>query len=221
MVEKTKKTNLLKVIKVEESPVEPELKVTVEKSPKNQVTAEKKKSKKTKTAPKKEQLSEQIEQTTPCDKQPDETTIERMETSDKQFADGSVKKVLPPIPERTPQEWKAAVVAYNKSQKEFIDSLPKRIPPGVGKVADNLAKDRLTFFPARKSKSMSSALIERLLLDPSIVAPTWDVLIDNDLPVSLKIRQLRVIGWEAEIMPGKRGFICIYILARILEQGIR
>ena len=219
MAEKTKKTSILKFIKAEEFPVEPEPKASVEKSPKKQATAEKKKSKKTTTAPKKEQLPEQIEQTPPCDLQP-EQPVEHLETSNQQSNDG-VKKVLPPIPERTPQEWKAAFTAYNKSQKEFIDSLPKRIPPGVGKVADNLAKDRLTFFPARKSKSMSSALIERLLLDPSIVAPTWDVLIDNDLPVSLKIRQLRVIGWEAEIMPGKRGFICIYILARILEQGIR
>lgn len=219
MAEKTKKTSILKVIKAEEFPVEPEPKATVEKSQKKQVTAEKKKSKKTTTAPKKEQLPEQSEPTPPCDLQP-EQPVEHLETSNQQSNDG-VKKVLPPIPERTPQEWKAAFTAYNKSQKEFINSLPKRIPPAVGKVADNLAKDRLTFFIGKKFKPMSSALIERLLLDPSLVAPTWDVLTDNDLPVSLKIRQLRVIGWEAEIMPGKRGFINTYILARILERGIR
>jgi hypothetical protein len=87
-----------------------------------------------------------------------------------------------------------------------------------GKVADNIAKDRLTVIRRKLFKLIRETLSECLLTDPALVIPTWEILIDNSLTVREKARKLQVIGWE--VIPMDKSFWWICLLAEILGEGI-
>ena len=132
------------------------------------------------------------------------------------LAQEQVKKILPPIPTRTSEEWQFAISNY---ERELRSSLPQRIPAVAGTVADNITEKGYAILYPRQVRRMSKSIIERLLSDPAIIAPTWEVLIDNALSIGEKARQLQAIGWELEIIPVK-GFREMCLLARILRNGV-
>jgi hypothetical protein len=127
-----------------------------------------------------------------------------------------VKRILPPIPTRTPEELQAAIENY---EREWRISQPQRIPALAGTVSANLNEEgRPRLFP-RQVRIISTSIIQKLLSDPAIATPTWFVLLDETISIGTKIRQLQAIGWEPEIMPIK-GFREICLLARILSIGV-
>ena len=126
------------------------------------------------------------------------------------------KKVLPPIPLRTPKELQAAIDRY---ERELRLSQPQRIPAFAGTVSANLSEEGRPRLYPRQVRRISTSIIQRLLSDPAIATPTWEVLLDDTISIGTKIRQLQAIGWEPEIMPIK-GFREICLLARILSSGV-
>jgi hypothetical protein len=136
---------------------------------------------------------------------------------DKQsLSEEKVKKILPPIPTRTPEELQAAIDNY---ERELRISQPQRIPALAGTVSANLSEEGRPRLYPRQARRISTSIIQRLLSDPAIVTPTWFVLLDDTISIGTKIRQLQAIGWEPEIMPIK-GFREICLLARILSSGV-
>lgn len=157
-------------------------------------------------------------------------------------------KVIPPIPERTPEERQAIRNIYKEkvqqqarntqisfvvrcldladaSQTSAGQLVVNRIEPCVGIVSDNIAKNSTKFIFPKVVKRNIELLHEYLLSNPSIIDPTWDILVDRDLSVREKGRKLNEIGWEPEIISiNEKGqnsaFQRIYLLARILERGI-
>jgi hypothetical protein len=188
MADRAKKASILKIIKNEEVSIVPEVKTAVRKSKQSSIKDKEKKS---------EKVDSSID-----DKQP--------------LAQEQVKKILPPIPTRTSEEWQFAISNY---EQELKSSLPQRIPAVAGTVADNITEKGYEILYPRQVRRISKSIIERLLSDPSIIAPTWEVLIDNALSIMEKSRQLQAIGWELEIIPVK-GFREMCLLARILRNGV-
>jgi len=200
-------------------------------------------------APKKKSLQEvSIAETQPIQ---EIAEIQAIQANQLQAFAGATKqkkksnKVIPPIPERTPEEQQAI---RNSSQGEveqqarisFIDKcldladanqtsagqlVVKRIEPCVGIVADNIAKNSTKFIFQKVVNHNIKLLHDYLLSNPSIIDPTWNILVDHNLSVREKGRKLNEIGWEPEIISingkGQDGvFQRIYLLARILERGI-
>ena len=133
------------------------------------------------------------------------------------LASEKVKKILPPIPLRTPAERQSAI--FNYDHKESLNSLAQCMPVLVGTVADNLTQEgRPKLYPCQVNLVLNN-IIQKLLSDPSIIVPTWEVLIDNNLSISNKSRQLKAIGWELEIIPFK-GFREMCLLAQILTNRV-
>ncbi|WP_373546279.1 hypothetical protein [Chamaesiphon sp.] len=147
-----------------------------------------------------------------------------------------VKKILPPLPERTPADAYHIVTKYNyqrQSRKIFkllppatLDWIAEQMKTCTGRVADNLAvyKCRL-FMPSKLIAIFCEDLIKVLFANPSIVIPTWNVLTDNTLTIRAKHQKLSEIGWTVEAIPECRkgtrpNFIKIYLLGQLLEHGI-
>jgi hypothetical protein len=221
------KTSILKIIKIEQSPVVTEAKSAAKKSKKSTT---KSKSKQEEVASIERELSSLGSEDNSTGskagtgaKKSNVTTQEKKSKKiatlieDKQpLSEKKFKKILPPIPLRTPEEFQAAIDNY---ERELRLSQPQRIPALAGTVSANLSEEgRPRLFP-RQVRRISTSIIQRLLSDPAIVIPTWEVLLDNTISIGTKIRQLQAIGWEPEIMPIK-GFREICLLARILSSGV-
>lgn len=222
------KTSILKIIKIEQTPVVTEVKSADTKSKKS-TTKSKNKQEKEVVSIEKELSSLPSEDNSTGSKvgtgakKSNVTTQEKKSKKiatlieDKQpLSEKKAKKILPPIPLRTPEEFQAAIDNY---ERELRLSQPQRIPALAGTVSANLSEEgRPRLFP-RQVRRISTSIIQRLLSDPAIVIPTWEVLLDNTISIGTKIRQLQAIGWEPEIMPIK-GFREICLLARILSSGV-
>lgn len=188
MIDRAKKASILKIIKNEEIPIVPEVKAATKKSKQSSIKDWEKQS---------EKVDSSID-----NKQP--------------LSQKRVKKILPPIPTRTPEELQATIDRY---ERELRISQPQRIPAFAGTVSANLSEEgRPRLFP-RQVRRISTSIVQKLLSDPAIAAPTWEVLLDNTNSIGTKIRQLQAIGWEPEIIPIK-GFREICLLARILSSGV-
>lgn len=221
------KTSILKIIKIEQPPVVTEAKSAAKKSKKSTT---KSKNKQEEVASIEKELSSLPSEDNSTGskvgtaaKKSNVTTQEKKSKKiatlieDKQpLSEKKAKKILPPIPTRTPEEFQAAIDNY---ERELRLSQPQRIPALAGTVSANLSEEgRPRLFP-RQVRRISTSIIQRLLADPAIVIPTWEVLLDNTISIGTKIRQLQAIGWEPEIMPIK-GFREICLLARILSSGV-
>ncbi len=222
------KTSILKIIKIEEAPVVTEAKSAAKKSKKSTTKSKNKQEKEVVLI--EEELSSLPSEDNSTGskvgtgaKKSNVTTQEKKSKKiatlieDKQpLSEKKAKKILPPIPLRTPLEFQAAIDNY---ERELRLSQPQRIPGLAGTVSANLSEEgRPRLFP-RQVRRISTSIIQRLLSDPAIVIPTWEVLLDNTISIGTKIRQLQAIGWEPEIMPIK-GFREICLLARILSNGV-
>jgi hypothetical protein len=147
------------------------------------------------------------------------------------------KKILPPHPERTPEEAYYIATKYNyqrQSRKIFkslspetLDWISDRMKTCTGRVADNLAVNKCPLFIKDELiASFCKDLTKLLLANPSIVIPTWNVLTDNTLTIIAKLHKLYEIGWTAEVIPECRKginahFLKIYLLGQLLEHGVR
>ena len=146
------------------------------------------------------------------------------------------KKILPPIPNRTPAEAYYIATKYNYQRQsrnffrwispETLDWISEQMKTCTGRVADNLAvnKCQLVIHP-KLVASFCEDLIKALRANPAIVIPTWIVLTDNKLTIMAKLHKLYEIGWTADVIPERRKgikvhFIKIYILGQLLESGI-
>jgi hypothetical protein len=127
-----------------------------------------------------------------------------------------VKNILPPIPTRTPEEWRLSISNYREKLKA---ATPRRIPAMEGTVSANITEEGCQKLYPRQFDWLSINITQVLLFDSAIVIPTWEVLIDNTLSIRAKARQLHAIGWEPEIIPVK-GFREICLLAQILKNGV-
>jgi hypothetical protein len=188
MTDRAKKASILKIIKNEEVSIVPEVKAAVKKSKQSSIKDRENKSKK----------------------------VDSSIDNEQPLAQEHVKKILPPIPTRTPEELQAAIDRY---ERELRISQPQRIPALAGTVSANLSEEGRPRLYPRQVRRISTSIIQRLLSDPAIATPTWEVLLDNTISIGIKIRQLQAIGWEPEIMPIK-GFREICLLARILSSGV-
>lgn len=131
------------------------------------------------------------------------------------------KKILPPIPKRSAEEYQASRERYKLEEERLLALLPRRIPASVGPVAANLTRNRPFYLASSQQKRITKALTNRLLAEPSIAIPTWEVLMDNGLTIRQKVDRLQEIGWEPEVMPNdKFKFERLFKLARIMEKGI-
>jgi hypothetical protein len=221
------KTSILKIIKIEQPPVVTEAKSAAKKSKKSTTKSKNKQEevalieKELSSLPSEDNLTGSKVGTSA--KKSKVTTQEKKSKKiatlieDKQpLSEKKAKKILPPIPLRTPEEFQAAIDNY---ERELRLSQPQRIPALAGTVSANLSEEgRPRLFP-RQVRRISTSIIQRLLADPAIAIPTWEVLLDNTISIGTKIRQLQAIGWEPEIMPIK-GFREICLLARILSSGV-
>ena len=220
------KTSILRIIKIEKAPVATEAKSSVAKSTRS-TTAKSKKQEEVTTVPELSPLSSEEKSidltagtsTKKSNIATQEKKSQKIATSieDRQpLLEEKAKKVLPPIPTRTPEELQAAIDNY---ERELRISQPQRIPAFTGTVSANLSEEgRPRLFP-RQVRRISTSIVQKLLADPAIAMPTWEVLLDNTISIGTKIRQLQKIGWEPEIMPIK-GFREICLLARILSSGV-
>ena len=220
------KTSILRIIKIEKAPVATEAKSSVAKSTRS-TTAKSKKQEEVTTVPELSPLSSEEKSidltagtsTKKSNIATQEKKSQKITTSieDRQpLLEEKVKKVLPPIPTRTPEELQAAIDNY---ERELRISQPQRIPAFTGTVSANLSEEgRPRLFP-RQVRRISTSIVQKLLADPAIAMPTWEVLLDNTISIGTKIRQLQKIGWEPETMPIK-GFREICLLARILSSGV-
>ncbi len=140
------------------------------------------------------------------------------------------RKVLFPIPERTEEERQTVRANYKLWEKEERQAIrdnyelreeqqPKHIPPMEGKVADNIARDQVTVIRPKLFRMIAQTSTERLLADPALAIPTWEILMDNSLPVRLKAKQLQAIGWDC-IPMNKHMFWWVCLLAEVLGEGI-
>ena len=233
MVVRAKKATILKIIKNEEIPVVAEVKAAVKKSGQTSVKNKNQQDKEVGISPtiigpslfsdhgksllSRSKVSVNKSKGLPVatEKQQSEEVIVLID--DRQpLAPEKVKKILPPIPLRTPAERQSVV--FNYHNRESLNSLAQSMPVLVGTVADNLTqKGRPELYPCQVNR-VSRNIIQKLLSDPSIVVPTWEVLIDNNLSISNKSRQLKAIGWELEVIPFK-GFREMCLLAQILTNG--
>jgi hypothetical protein len=215
------KTSILKIIKVEPASLATEAKSAAAKSKKSTTKSKDKQEKevvsllnednstgsKAGTAAKKSNVTTQEKKS---------KKIATLIEDEQPPSEKKAKKILPPIPLRTPEELQAAIDNY---ERELRLSQPQRIPALAGTVSANLSEEgRPRLFP-RQVRRISTSIIQRLLSDPAIAIPTWEVLLDNTISIGTKIRQLQAIGWEPEIMPIK-GFREICLLARILSSGV-
>ena len=231
MADRAKKANILKIIKNEKIPIVPEVKAVANKSKRTSIKNKDTKDgvtistvKELSLLPEEERaiVSESARSVNNSKKSNVATTEKKSDKvapliDDKQpLAQEKVKKILPPIPLRTPEEWQIAISNY---EKELRYSLPQRVPALVGTVADNLTQEGRPKLYPRQARRVSKYIIQKLLSDPSIVTPTWEVLIDNDLSIGKKAKQLQAMGWELEIIPVK-GFREICLLAQILTNGV-
>jgi hypothetical protein len=127
-----------------------------------------------------------------------------------------VKKILPPIPSRTPEELRISISNYREKLKA---ATPHRIPAMEGTVSTNITEEGCQNLYPRQFDWLSINITQVLLFDSAIVIPTWEVLTDNTLSIRAKARQLHAIGWEPKIIPVK-GFREICLLAQILKNGV-
>jgi hypothetical protein len=231
MADRAKKANVLKIIKNEEIPLVAEVKAIANKSKRSSIknnlnTSEEVTISLLRSLP---LISEEEKLVVPAEKSVNEskksTAATKENNSDRvgsvsdenqSLIQEKVKKILPPIPLRTPQEWQSAISNYDT---ELRSSLPQRIPASLGTVADNITQEGRPKLYPRQARRVSKHIIQKLLSDPSIITPTWEVLIDNDLSIGKKARQLQALGWELEIIPVK-GFREICLLAQILTNGV-
>jgi hypothetical protein len=219
------KTSILKIIKIEKAPVATEAKSSVAKSTRS--TAKSKKQQEEVTVPELSPLSSEEKSidltagtsTKKSNAATQEKKSKKIATSieDQQpLSEEKAKKVLPPIPLRTPEELQAAIDRY---ERELRISQPQRIPAFAGTVSANLSEEGRPRLYPRQVRRISTSIVQKLLADPAIATPTWEVLLDDTISIGTKIRQLQAIGWEPEIMPIK-GFREICLLARILSNGV-
>lgn len=219
------KISIIKIIKIEKTPVATEVKSSAAKSKRS--TA---KSKKQQEAVAVQELSPPSSEDKPIDLKSGTATekshVATQEKKSKKVATSiedkqpllaeKAKKVLPPIPTRTPAELQDAIDNY---ERELRISQPQRIPALAGTVSANLSEEGRPRLYPRQVRRISTSIIQKLLADPAIAIPTWEVLLDDTISIGTKIRQLQAIGWEPEIMPIK-GFREICLLARILSSGV-
>jgi hypothetical protein len=126
------------------------------------------------------------------------------------------KKVIAPVPSRTQDEFNEAIANY-----KLLHEPTKIIPSMVGKVADNISLSQQGRIKHGLYQLIKKSLIDRLLLEPELIQPTWEVLINNDLAVRKKNDTLLKLGWEPQLPKSDRlTFIRICALARILEMGV-
>jgi hypothetical protein len=126
------------------------------------------------------------------------------------------KKVIASVPKRTQDELNAAVAKY-----QLLHEPLKRIPPMVGKVANNISVSQQKWLQPKLYRLIKQSLIDRLLLEPALIMPTWEVLVDNNLTVRKKNSTLLSLGWEPELPKFDRlTFDRICALARVLEIGV-
>ena len=146
------------------------------------------------------------------------------------------KKIVPPHPARTPEEAYRIVIKYNyqrQSQKIFTSLSPEmlawisvQMETCTGRLADNLAIDKCKLFIDDRIIASLYENLQKPLANPSIIIPTWNVLIDNTLTIIAKLKKLYEIGWTADVIPEIRKgneshFIKIYLLAQLLEHGVQ
>jgi hypothetical protein len=206
------KAKILGVVKAVASPAQRETKTPANKTEK--AAADQKKGKKTVASPKRE---EPLKWSEVMSLSPEEQPEPRKNS--KILPSVPARIILPPIPERTEEERQAVRANYKLWEKQRPQStLPKRILPMEGKVADNIARDQLTVIRRKLFKLIRETLSECLLADPALAIPTWEVLMDNNLTVREKARKLQVIGWE--VIPMDKSFWWICLLAEILGEGI-
>jgi hypothetical protein len=206
------KAKILGVVKAAESPAHKEVKTPANKIRK--AAADQKKGKKTVASLKQEEPLKwsEVMSLTPGE-QPEQRKNPKILPS------VPARKILHPVPERTEEERQAVRANYKLWEKQLPKStLPKRILPMEGKVADNIARDQLTVIRRKLFKLIRETLSERLLADPALAIPTWEILMDNNLTVRRKARKLQVIGWE--VIPMDKSFWWICLLAEILGEGI-
>jgi hypothetical protein len=215
------KTSILKIIKVEPASLATEAKSAAAKSKKSTTKSKDKQEKEVVSLPNEDNSTGSKAGT--AAKKSNVTTQEKKNKKiatlieDKQpLSVEKAKKILPPIPLRTPEELQAAIDNY---ERELRLSQPQRIPALAGTVSANLSEEGRPRLYPRQVRRISTSIIQRLLSDPAIVTPTWFVLLDDTISIGAKIRQLQAIGWEPEIMPIK-GFREICLLARILSSGV-
>jgi hypothetical protein len=231
MADRAKKANVLKIIKNEEIPIVPEVKAVANNSKrssiKNKVNTSEEVtistvrllsllSEEEKLVVPVEKLVSNSIKSTPATKENNSDRVVSVTDENQSLTQEKVKKILPPIPLRTPEEWQSAISNYDK---ELRASFPQRIPAMVGTVAANLSQEGRPKLYPRQARRVSKHVIQKLSSDPSIVIPTWEVLIDNDLSIGKKAKQLQALGWELEIIPVK-GFREICLLAQILTNGV-
>ncbi len=231
MADRAKKANVLKIIKNEEIPIVPEVKAVANKSKrssiKNKVNTSEEVtistvrllsllSEEEKLVVPAEKLVNESKKSTAATKENNSDRVVLVTDENQSLTQEKVKKILPPIPLRTPEEWQSAISNYDKESRA---SLPQSIPAMVGTVAANLSQEGRPKLYPRQARRVSKHVIQKLLSDPSLAIPTWEVLIDNDLSIGKKAKQLQALGWELEVIPVK-GFREICLLAQILTNGV-
>ena len=223
------KTSILKIIKIEKAPIVTEVKAAFEKSKRSTTKSKNKQKEEVVTSivkelslPPSEEKLIGLKAGTSAKKSNVETQkkkskeIATLIENEQPLSVEKTKKILPPIPTRTLEELQAAIDNY---ERELRISQPQRIPALAGTVSANLSEEGRPRLYPRQVRRISTSIIQRLLSDPALAIPTWEVLLDNTISIGTKIRQLQAIGWEPEIMPIK-GFREICLLARILSSGI-
>ena len=70
------------------------------------------------------------------------------------------------------------------------------------------------YYAKNKSEQFTDFLIE----NPLIILPTWQVLTDNNLSVTLKIEQLWELGWTARSIT-RQGLRRMYVLSHLLDPN--
>ena len=213
------KAKILGVVKAAEGPVQKEAKTPASKTRK--VAADQKKGKKTVASPKQEEPLKWSEVVSlPPEEQPEPRKNPKILPSI------PARKILFPIPERTEEERQAVRANYKLLEKQKLNNIPAmegkvvdNIPRMEGKIADNIARDQVTVIRPKLFRLIAKTSTERLLANPALAIPTWEILIDNNLPVRLKAKQLQAIGWDC-IPMNKHTFWWVCLLAEVLGKGI-
>lgn len=152
------------------------------------------------------------------------------------------KKILPRTPRRIqeePVDSEAGITIVVKTQKTMpqIDCndikiqnilathkkiLTANLQPEVltlsGTLADNvISVDKIPQIFEGQAKRLVSKITEFLIVNPQLIAPTWEVLTDNKLTIAQKTKIIRGLGWTEDLIPSK-GFRSLYILGRLLAN---
>lgn len=103
------------------------------------------------------------------------------------------------------------------TQKEILTAnLPPEILTFLGTLAENvISADHTPVIFEGRAKRMVSKMAEFLVLNPESIAPTWQILTNNELTIWQKAIAIRQLGWT-ETLIIKRGFRSLYILGRLL-----